>query len=370
MAMRSWITLAALFVAGWLGGAAVQAQSAKARTVQDDVGMFSAKAKAEANAEIARIYQNHKKDLMIEAAQAPARPDDVDKDDKAAVKRFFDKWTAEKFNNEKINGVYVVIVPKAHIVRAAVGQETLKAGLFTNKDRDELIHKIHEKLDAGDKDGALHTATGFVADTMQHHARPAVNAAPGDNVPAGQHAQNPPHHKADASPIVKWVLIGLAILLGFWLISAVMRGFSSLGGGGGGGPGYGYGGGGGGGGFMNGFLGGLFGAAAGMWMYNNFFGHSTSSAWGGESHTGGGAAASEPSDVGAGDPSVGGGDYDEPDKGAEEDAGGGGGDWGGGGDTGGGGGDWGGGGGDAGGGGDWGGGGGGDWGGGGGGGDW
>lgn len=365
--MRSWITLAALIVAGWLGGAAVQAQSAKAaRTVQDDVGMFSAKAKTEANAEIARIKQAYKKDLMIEAAQAPTRPDDVDKDDKAAVNKFFDKWVAEKFKNEQINGVFVVIVPKAHIIRAAIGQETLKSGLFTNKDRDELIHKIKEKLDAGDKDGALHAITGFVADTMQHHARPTANAAPGDNVPGTQ----PVHHQPATSSIMHWVLIGLVVLVVFWLISAVLRGFSSMGGGGGGGgPGYGYGGGGGGG-FLNGFLGGMFGAAAGMWMYNNFFGHSTSSAWGGESHTGGGAATSEPSDVGAGDPSVGGADYGDNDKGADEDVGGGGGgDWGGGGDAGGGGGDWGGGG-DAGGGGDWGGGGGGDWGGGGGGGDW
>jgi len=369
--MRSWITLAALFVAGWLGGAAVQAQSAKARTVEDDLGMFSAEAKTKANAEIARIKQTYHKDLMIETTPPPKQPKDLDLNDTAAVDKFIDGWAKEKFKNEQIDGVHVLLIEKnkLHKIRVSVGAKTLEKGLFTNANRDELVHKLQEKLKAGDKDGALLAATGFVADTMQHHARPGVGAAPGDNVPAGQHAQNPPRHQADVSPIVKIVLIGLGVLLVFWLISAVLRGFSSMGSGGGGGPGYGYGGGGGGG-FMNGFLGGLFGAAAGMWMYNNFFGHSTSSAWGGESHTGGSAAASEPSDVGAGDPSVGGGDYDEPDKGAEEDAGGGGGDWGGGGDAGGGGGDWGGGGGDTGGGGDWGGGGGGDWGGGGGGGDW
>src|SRR5206468_7581 len=116
------------------------------------------------------------------------------------------------------------------------------------------------------KDGALLTATSYVVDTMQHNARPAANAAPPGNTPVAQPGgQTPVRHQAEASPIIYWVLIGLGILIVFWLISAVLRGFSAMrGGGGGGGPGYGYGGGGGGGGgFMSGLLGGMFGAAAG-----------------------------------------------------------------------------------------------------------
>src|SRR5262249_42100568 len=108
MAMRSWITLAALFVAGWLGGAAVQAQPAKARTVEDDLGWFSAEAKMKANAEIARIKQTYHKDLMIETTPPPKQPKDLDFNDTAAVDKFIDGWAKEKFKNEQIDGVHVL----------------------------------------------------------------------------------------------------------------------------------------------------------------------------------------------------------------------------------------------------------------------
>ena len=73
--MRMWIPFAALFLAGWFGGGAAVAQPAKtARTVQDDLGLFSAEAKTKANAEIARIKQTHHKDLFIESAHPPKRP--------------------------------------------------------------------------------------------------------------------------------------------------------------------------------------------------------------------------------------------------------------------------------------------------------
>ena len=113
-----------------------------------------------------------------------------------------------------------------------------------------------------------------------------------------------------------------------------------------GGPGYGapgYGGGGGGGGFMSSMFGGIGGALAGNWLYDQFSGRHHGSV-----------------DQASYDPAT--GAAPAPDASPEWGEGGAGGDWGG--DAGGAGGDWGGGGG---GGGDWGGGGGGDWGGGGGG---
>ena len=355
--MRSWITLAALFLAGWFGGGAALAQPSKTpRTVQDDLGMFSADAKTKANAEIARIKQTHHKDLMVETAHAPAPPKGLDVDDKAAVNKFIDKWADDKFKNEQIDGVFVVFVEKDKLkkIRVRVGPKTAEKGLFTKADAEDLLQKIQEKMKLSDKDGALSTATSFVADTMRRNAQPTARAtAPGDAPTPAAPA------RAEPTPIMTWVLIGLGVLLVFWLISAIIRGFSSMGGGGGYAPG--YGGGYGGGGFMTGFLGGMFGAAAGMWMYSHFFGGGGSSAYAGGSPSG--DPTSAPNDVGAGDPIGAGGDYGEVDKGAVEapDDGGGGGDWGGG-DAGGGG-DWGGGGGDF-------GGGGGDWGGGGGGGDW
>ena len=75
--------------------------------------------------------------------------------------------------------------------------------------------------------------------------------------------------KKSQSDLGAWLCIGVVVLLGIWLVFALVRAFTG-GGGGGGGGGYGGGGGGGGGGFFPALMGGLFGAAAGMWLYDCF----------------------------------------------------------------------------------------------------
>ncbi|MBI3407361.1 MAG: TPM domain-containing protein [Planctomycetes bacterium] len=366
----------AFLLCGWLAAApalmlTAPAQTAYAQTktpprrVQDDAAMFSATAKEQANAEITRIKTTFKKDLTIETLpQGPKRPANVAENDDAARKKFFDQWAVERFKNEQINGVYVVIVEKPEIVRVVVGDKTRDLGLFTTSDRDQLRQKIIEKMKTGDKDGALLAATKFVQEAMSRNRGTDGKASSNANTSTSAPAHAP---RADSTPWLTYLLIGIAVLVVLWLIIAVFRALSGggrpgyAGGPGGGGGGYG---GGGGGGFFTSMLGGLFGAAAGMWMYNNLFGGHSSSAFGAGPTGDQGNATSEPTDVGGG-ASVSGGDYDAGGDAGGGDAGGGGGDWGGGGD-----------GGDAGGGGgDWGGGGGGDWGGGGGdfgggGGDW
>lgn len=340
------------------------AQKTPPRQVQDDAGMFGAKAKEEANAEIAQIKQQFKKDLTIETVvQGPKLPADVK--DKSAEAKFFDQWAISRFKNEQINGVYVVILDKPHIVRVVVGEKTLNSGLFTASNRDELRQKLIEKLKAKDADGALLAATHYVRESMsKNHVV--------ENRGSERRSTAPVAHGGGDEPRtnwVAWILIALGVLIVVWIVLAIIRAISGAGRPGyAGGPGGGYGGGGGGGGgggFFSSLMGGLFGAAAGMWLYNNFFGGHTNSAFGANpSDNYSGNTTSEPTDVGGG-ASVSGGDYGEDAGGGDAgaDDGGGGGDWGGGGD-----------GGDAG-GGDWGGGGGGDWGGGGGdfgggGGDW
>lgn len=343
------------------------------RKVQDDLNWFSKTARDKANADIARIKREFHKDLVIETIKAPERPANLNPKDEKSIKKFFDEWAMSRFRNEQVNGVMILLVDEPKILRVEAGAATERL-LFPRASVDELRNKIISNLKQGDKDDALTTATAYVAQVMSENHRKTGAAA----VPANpQHGQQPVGHDADAPQQVdwmRWVWIGLAVFIGFWLIRALLRAFSGGGAGaggpaygGGGGYGPGYGGGGGGSGFFGNMLGGLFGAAAGMWMYNNVFGGSHgSSGWGGGAAGGGavgGAAGSEPTDVGGEDPYVSGGEYGN-DAGAGN-AGGGNdaaaGDWNDAGDVGGGGGgDWGGGGGDVGGGGDW-GGGGGDW---------
>lgn len=367
--LRLWLLVPLLgFVAAPAWG---QTRTDAPRTVIDDISFFSASAKDQANRVIADVKREFNKDVVVEATHAPARPKDVNKDDKAAVDRFFDQWAQKRYSELAIRGVYLVIVDNPPKIRYEVGRDSQDKHFFTHADGEELVRRLKEKLNAKDHDAALLTSVNFVHNRMKEN-HPAVSTSParsggGAAAPVRVEQHRPQPTGWSWSPIISIVLIILVV----WVIFAIIRGlFGAMSGGGGGGYGGGYGpgyGGGGGGGFFSHFLGGMFGAAAGMWMYNHWFGGGGSSAWAGDGGGGGGYSG----DPNAGDATAsgGGGDYDAG-------GGGGGGDWGGGdaggGGGGGGGGDWGGGG-DAGGGGggDWGGGGGGDWGGGGGGGgDW
>jgi uncharacterized protein len=88
-----------------------------------------------------------------------------------------------------------------------------------------------------------------------------------------------------------WIILGVVALLAFRLIGALISGLFGGRGSGGYGPG-GYGPGGygvGGGGMFGSLMTGLFGAFAGNWLYDSFFGHGhhgmSSTAFGGEDHS-------------------------------------------------------------------------------------
>ncbi len=322
-----------------------QKKTEPARTVQDDAGLFSASAKERANQTIAQIKSQFKKDLLVETL--PSLPAEI-KGDKALA-----EWAEGRWKNHNVNGIYVVITKQPSKLQVVVGNETRKLGYFTTADRDELRNRMIARLKEKKMDEALTDGAVFVLDTIsKNRANAATGNVPAANAPAARGepgravapvAQQPAQDAG--TPWLKYILIGVVVLIVIWIVMAVIRAMSGGGAPGMAGAGYG---GGGGGGFFSSFLAGLFGAAAGMWLYNSFFGHHGASAYGGEPGSAGGGGASEPTDVGGGASSTG-GDW----GGGADDAGagGGGGDWGGGG-----GGDWGGGGG----GGDW-GGGGGDW---------
>src|SRR5262245_56175233 len=100
--MLSLITLAALFVSGWLAVASVQAQLAQARTVEHDLGICSAEDKTKANAQISSIKQTYHKILIIETTPTPKQPKDLDLNETTAVDKSIDGWAKEKFKNEQI----------------------------------------------------------------------------------------------------------------------------------------------------------------------------------------------------------------------------------------------------------------------------
>lgn len=344
-----------------LGLFAAPALAAIVPEVRDEGGFFSADAVRQANGVIVDIQRDFKHDLLIETFKTvPAdKIEEFKKLDRAGQAKFYDDWAKQRARTAKVNGVYVLIVKEPGHLQAEVGNET-REKVFTIENRNKLaetmIKKFREAKEAKDDadkqkfyDQALLDGVRYVHSTMKsnigNQKTGIDNGGAFHGAPMNPHPANVPpvHHQAGLlGGIGGLICVGLLIFAGAWIVIGLIRSFT---GGGYGGGGYG-GGGGGGGGFLTGLLGGMFGAMAGSWIYNNFFG-SGSSGWGSGGGWGsqayGGEQSSQPQDT---DYSGTGGD-----TGGGDDPGGGGGDTGGGGDfgggdSGGGGGDFGGGGGD------------------------
>ena len=380
-----WMLVAAAMAASLL--ASGSASAALTAEIRDEAGFFSPEAIQRANAEIKEIKREFKRDLLIETYRGiPADKQEefkkIDRNDRKARNQFFENWALSRAKAVDVNGIYIQICKDPGHIQVDVGNQTQKKD-FTLKNRDQLRELLVRRFQEASKlkdeaekkkvyDKALLEAVSFVHRTMSENLGKA-SAAPGRLPVATAPAANPPaaapaNQKSEGSSnmgVLGWVCVALFALLVIWVVVALVRAFTGAGrgysggpaGAGPGGPGYGYGGGGGGGGgFMTSLLGGLFGAAAGSWLYDSFIrGHSSHGGWGSSPAYGAppspGAAPEDTDysgtggDIDSGDTGGGGGDFG--DAGGGGDFGGGGGDFGGGGgDFGGGGGDFGGGGGD------------------------
>ena len=359
---------AALFGLLLVPGTAWAQKEGRPRHVHDEAKLFSKEAIVQVNLTIDKIKKTHGKDLYIDTVESGEK----DKDART-------KWAKTRFNDFGIDGMYIVVSKDPSFYRFYVGDSTREKGYFTKANIDKMDENLKQITKTGKRDDALIEAANYVLESMNEHARAKGNAPQPKAQPAPVKQAEPkpkPVANQDAAEIPSWVgwaclIIGVLVVV--WIVFAIIRSLTSMGGGYGGG---GYGGGGGmgmGGGLLTGMLGGMFGAMAGMWLYHNMFGghanygHDGNVNWGGGNQ--GGAAGSDAAPYeadtagggtgGGGDDDAPGGDAGGGDAGGGGDGGGGGG--GGGAGGGGGGGDWGGGGGGGGDGGGGGGGGGGDW---------
>jgi uncharacterized protein len=309
--------------------------TAGAASVRDQANLFSADAVQQAETELNRVESENKIPITIETIPS-LNGESIEDVSLAHAKRAGSK------------GIHVLIAKKEHQIYDRVSRTYSGA---INAARQATIREAFEaSFKKGDFDGGLLQGVKAIASTVsaaRGEFRAAVPAQGRGGPMLGRRA-NPGGGGFGLGSLLGIGLLIVGVLFFFRLIGSLFRGAGSAPGQMGG-PGYrpGYGGGmgGGGGGFMSSLFGGIGGAMAGNWLYDQFSGRHHGSV-----------------DQTSYDPAT--GAAPAPDAAPEWGEGGAGGDWGG--DAGGGGGDWGGGGG-GGGGGDWGGGGGGDWGGGGGG---
>jgi TPM domain len=241
--------------------------------IRDNGAFFSEAAKAEASRHINEIGTRFKREVVIETFATI--PDDVKKgvnlEDRLAVNRLFEQWTLRQARQQRVNGIYILLSKSPSHLQVVVGDETQRT-MFTPKDRDVLVASMLSKLRGQKNDEALLEGVNLVAATMKNQVltrnRGAVQAK--SAAPATDESPNP----------WNWVI---AAVLGFvvaWIVVGIFRAIFSGGGNAGAGGGGGVGGGSGGG-FMSSLIGGMFGAAAGMWLYDQFSGHHNSDQSGG-----------------------------------------------------------------------------------------
>ena len=341
--MKKLLTVTAAIVAAvFLGGPVLASKVARHgnMTVEDNGGAFTAEGVKKAKAEFEAVeFQAATHYTVVTVKDIPENKKsefaDAVKKGAGGLQTFFAHWARDMAQSRGEKGVFTLayLAPSKFFVVTITSEATDvarefdngKAGALNNKIKLAFEEALKKPTEEGQaiRDRGLLSGADYLADQLKN-----------TTVPDGKKTGEVRNNAAGGGgrSLLSWVLIIGGGLLVMWLVIGLIRALTGGGGGGGGG----YGGGGGGGGFGSSLMGGMFGAMAGMYLYNSMFGGGMSEAAASSGDTGGG-------DYG------GGADDGNFDNGGE--AGGGGGDWGDGGD--GAGGDWGGGGGDFGGGGDW-----------------
>jgi hypothetical protein len=239
---RLFAVLSALAVA-----AAGRAEAPPA-AVRDDAGLFGADARADAEDQILRIRDRYHLDVVVETvAAAPADQRDRLKHLKTKeIAQFMKTWAVERAEAADVNGVYFFICEEPPDVEVVVRPEDAFAKALPTADQRRLHSTLIKTMKKGpkyaaDRDKALRAALGQLSDVLHDNlaARPAFDW----NVVGG----------VIGGALALWFVLGaIRMLLHKPDQEAIAAGLErpSL---------------------TAGLLGGMFGASAGMWIYDRLF---------------------------------------------------------------------------------------------------
>jgi uncharacterized membrane protein YgcG len=240
--------------------------------VLDNGTFFSEQAKSDAGKVIAEVERTLHKDIAVETfKEIPADlKAGVNVQDKTALNHLFQQWAEKQAKEKRVNGIYLLLVKEPAHLQALVGNDTQRLA-FTVKDRDALVSLMLGKLRAQQKDEALRDGVNFIFATMKSHTNPRAHTGTAP-APVTSHPSEPSGTSGGWGWVIPAIVIGLVV----WVVIGLFRALSGrMGGGSAMGQA-----GGGGGGFFSSLIGGMFGAAAGMWMYDQFFSNHGNSAYG------------------------------------------------------------------------------------------
>jgi len=305
--MNSIMTTGLLTAMLWLVPVVVRAAE-----ISDGGGFFSTEALATANQSIRDLEQKSGHAVRIETfAAVPAdKIEAVAKMDAKQREAFFSKWVHDRAEATQSRGIFVLICREPSHLNLWAGTPIQRAG-FGAAQAKTMKEAMLARLKAKEYDKALTEAVAQLSTTFGglSHAK-AKASTPAPATPESKHVgdvtpTSPTHAPAHHAPVhvpqqSNWtgVMVVLMFVVGgifvMSLIGRLFGGGRSSGMGGYGPGGYGNGGGGG---FMSGLTGGIFGAMAGNWMYDQFSGRHAS---GGETHSTGDSFGTNDSSSGSG----------------------------------------------------------------------
>jgi uncharacterized protein len=296
--------------------------TASASAVRDQARMFSAEAVQKAEAVLDRVERESQVPVIVETIPS------LNGEEIADV-------SLERAERESRRGVYILIAKKEHKLYDRVSPSLTR--VFPASRQQAIREAFQSNFKKGDFDAGLLQAADTIASQVSAARSELRTRGQGAPFPAPGRGGMPPRRNGGGSGIGTLLGLGLlvvGVLFVFRLLGNLFGGGRAAMGqpgkfGGSYGPGYGYGGGGGG--FMSSLFGGIGGAMAGNWLYDQFSGrhhggggYTDSSTYGGEYNS---SPPTEDWSAGTG----GGADWGGGDSGGGGDWGGGGGDWGGGG---------------------------------------
>ena len=143
--------------------------------LKDDGKFFSKEGVEKANKKIRAIYENTKKDVIVETI-ATLTPDQVKKLEEDKPTKFFAKLTSDRSKEVGLNGVYILMCKKPQYLRMHMDPDTQKK-MFTASNRTATIGKIvarfkEDEFDAGLLDGLKEIETILEANSKEATKNP------------------------------------------------------------------------------------------------------------------------------------------------------------------------------------------------------
>ena len=315
--MNSIMTTGVLAALLWLAPMAVRAAD-----ISDGGGFFSAEAIATANQSLRDLEQKSGHEIRIEtfAAVPTDKIEVASKMDAKQRDTFFSKWVLERAKATKSRGIVVLICREPSHLNLWAGTPIQDAGFGVAQAKtvkDAWLTRLKAKeYDKALTEGVAQMSITFgslshpkaksaLSESPNHGSKPVGHASPTPASRAPIHSvpvHNAPVQMPQQSPWTGVMVILMFVVGGIVVMSLIGRLFGggrNMGAGGSGPGGYGQGGGygGGGGGFLSSLTGGIFGAMAGNWMYDQFSGRHAS---GGESHSMGDSSGTNDTSSGSG----------------------------------------------------------------------